>query len=440
VFPAPARGRAREPGGAAPEPSVEPSLGRSALASDETGTLPAREMAVNDDADLPLPALRGAVRLATEGVLGLSEVVEAVHQSVRATLLLPAGAAPQAAGGLTGLVYRGIRGVTRGVGQGAEAVLARWPVALTPAGPDGARRDAWLAALNGAFGDTLAASGNPLATAMTLRLGDRVLATSADLPRSAVRPRVVLMLHGLCMNERQWREPRRPAGRDPGAALARALDATVLHLRYNSGRPIADNGRELADRLDSMLAAWPLPLESLALVGHSMGGLVARSAVAQAQAAGLAWPARLRQLVFLGTPHHGAPLERVGHWVDRALRITPWSAPLARLGALRSAGITDLRHGSVLHDAPPPPLPQGVACYALAATLAERRGLLADRLVGDGLVPLRSALGEHERATATLDFAPRARRILYRTGHLQLMHRPEAVAQLVRWLAPRGAA
>ena len=55
----------------------------------------------------------------------------------------------------------------------------------------------------------------------------------------------------------------------------------------------------------------------------------------------------LREIVFLGTPHHGAPLERAGHGVDVLLDATPFSRPFAQIGKLRSAGILDLRHGHV---------------------------------------------------------------------------------------------
>ena len=77
-----------------------------------------------------------------------------------------------------------------------------------------------------------------------------------------------------------------------------------------------------------------------------MGGLVARSASHQA-AAGAAWPRQLRDLVFLGTPHLGAPLERRGRGVD-LLSAPPHARALALLGRTRSAGITDLRHGALL--------------------------------------------------------------------------------------------
>jgi pimeloyl-ACP methyl ester carboxylesterase len=265
----------------------------------------------------------------------------------------------------------------------------------------------------------------------------------------AARPRLLLMLHGLCMNDQQWTAQHGGQAINHGEALAQAMDATPLYLRYNTGRHIADNGRELADQLEALLRQWPVPVQDITLLGHSMGGLVARSAVHQAQRRQLAWPARLRGLVFLGTPHHGAPLERAGQWLHRLLGATPYTAPLAGLARLRSAGITDLRHGQVrgddaaAHDRfahtedrrQPLPLPAGVACYAVAATTAGQRSRVADRLVGDGLVPLRSALGQHDDPAHRLAFDSTHQWVAYRTGHLELLSSPAVTAQLRHWLA-----
>jgi pimeloyl-ACP methyl ester carboxylesterase len=390
-----------------------------------------------------VPILRGTVKLATQSVLGLSDLVEDVHRSVLTTLGLPGSAQPGRTAGVTGLVYASVRGITRGVGGGVDAVLSRLP-ALGLVESASGRREALLAALNGVLGDHLAASANPIATVMSLRHQGRSLATSAALPGDAARPHVIVMLHGLCMNERQWLEPKSDDAVEPAAVLGASLDCTVLHLRYNSGLPTATNGRLFAHLLERELRRWPVAPSRVSLVGHSMGGLVARHAIATAQAEGFAWPALLGDLVCLGTPHLGAPLERIGHWVDGALRSTRWSAPFARLGGIRSAGITDLRHGlrpSNSIASALPPLPMQTRQHLLAATLAGRRNALADRLLGDGLVPLRSALGE--AATPELSFDATSRHIVYRAGHLELLHHREVAAQLVEWLAlpsPIGSA
>ena len=397
--------------------------------------------------------LRGIAQLATGATVGVTDITEGVHQSVWRTLGVP-GPAPGRTGGLTGLIYHGVRGVTRGVGKGLERVFgAIEPLLGDPAQadtqPPSARREAVLAALNGVMGDRLAEAASPFATPMTLRHRGVALDLQAPaLPEA--RGRVLLQVHGLCMNDLQWQTGEGEAAHDHGEVLSAALGATPLALRYNSGLHISRNGALLAQQLEQLVAHWPVPLTQLDLLGHSMGGLVIRSAVQAAHEQGLGWPQRLGHLVFLGTPHHGAPLERAGHGVDLILGGTRWTAPFSRLGQLRSAGITDLRHGNVRdtdwagqdrfgHGADPRqplPLPEGVACHTVAATTAARRSPLADRLVGDGLVPLRSALGQHDDPRFMLAFEPASQFIAWRTGHLALLRSPEVAQQMLRWLAP----
>ena len=159
-------------------------------------------------------------------------------------------------------------------------------------------------------------------------------------------------------------------------------------------------------------------------------------------------------MFFLGTPHHGAPLERGGHWIDRLLGASPYTAAFSRLGKLRSAGITDLRHGSLLdedwmgsdrfahgHDTRTPvPLPAGVACYAMAGVLGRGNGELSDQLLGDGLVPLDSALGRHRQAARTLAFDAGRQWVGQGLGHLDLLGHADVGAQLRAWmLAPQDA-
>ena len=396
--------------------------------------------------------LQAAVRLATQATTGVIGIAEGVHQSVRRKLGMSAGTEHDRTGGLTGQVYRGIRGVTELVGHGLDGALATLlPLLDDPSThPEPSPgREAVLAALNGVMGDRLLAQNNPLAQRMELRLAGQALPMDRPAPLrerlAGASPHLLLLAHGLCMNDTQWQR----SGHEHGAFLAEKLGCTPVYARYNSGLHTSVNGRELAGQLERLVAQWPA-LESITLLGHSMGGLLARAAVFYGRQMGHRWPAQLKHLVFLGTPHHGAPLERAGHGVDVLLAASPFTLPFTRLGMLRSAGITDLRHGHVLDDdwqgrgrfdSPhdhrvPLPLPEGVACFAMGATLAPQRGLLADRLTGDGLVPLRSALGQHDEAARRLVFAKDSQRTVYRTGHLELLSSPVVAQQLVQWLAP----
>jgi pimeloyl-ACP methyl ester carboxylesterase len=381
--------------------------------------------------------LRGGVRLAVEGVRGVARIVEGVHASVL-RVRGPLGAADERPlGGITGFVYRSIHHTTHLVGSSLDAALAGAQQLLDdgPGTDAGAGREAVLSALNGVLGDHLERTGNPLAIHMQL------------LRRSAPGPRPLLLVHGLCMNERQWTRE----GHDHGQALATARGMSAMYLRYNSGRHISVNGAELAGLLESTLAAWPMPIEGLTIIGHSMGGLVARSAIHQAQAAGMRWPGLLRQLVFLGTPHHGAPLERGGNWLHRGLGISPYAAPFTRLSGLRSAGITDLRHGNLLasdwaegrfvqRDARAVvPLPRGVACFAVAGTLTRSRPASRARDLdtrSDGLVSVASALGRHRVLARQLQLPLSQTFVAEGVGHLGLLSSHAVHDQLLSWLQP----
>ena len=190
----------------------------------------------------------------------------------------------------------------------------------------------------------------------------------------------------------------------------------------------------LAELLETLIGNCTTPVEELAIIGHSMGGLVARSACHQGRAAGHTWPKVLRKLVFLGTPHHGSPLERAGHGFDRVMEWSPYSMPITRLSKARSAGITDLRHGIVAADEEVVPLPSGVKCYAAAAVRAARPSALRDRWVGDGLVPLDSALGRHRDAERTLAIPKHRQWVGFRMGHRDLLTHPGLYSQLHTWL------
>ncbi len=369
--------------------------------------------------------LRGVSRLAIGAVTGVTDVVEAMHRTI-------AGVAPpigKSRGtrtrGIAGFVYRGVRGVTKLVGAGLEAALDLAAPLLGPA-PTHPARESFQAALNGVFGDHLAATGNPLAIPMQWRRQGRVLTLCRDVLAQALpapSPHLLLLIHGLCMSDHQWRRGEH----DHGEKLAAELGLDAVYLRYNSGRKVAENGRELAGLIDALMAAWPVPVESLTLLGHSMGGLVARSAIDVAESDGAAWRPHLCTLITLGTPHQGAPLERAGHFADRLLTLSPYSAPIARLGGSRSAGIRDLRHGHVRPAGPrgerqPVRLPQGVSCHAIAATRTAAGS--SARLRSDGLVPVASALGHHKRIPHALAFPPENQHLVAACDHFGLLGDP----------------
>ncbi len=400
--------------------------------------------------------LRGLAKLATQATVNVTKIAEGVTQSVWSTMGAPSGKLANETRGITGLVYKSIQGVAQLVGKGAESLLTGLQPLLDKIDQEpqeSAPREAVLAALNGVMGDRLVESDNPLATPMTLRFNNEVLNWEALPDKALLTGKVLIVVHGLCMNDLQWTVQNEGESFNHAENLATKLGYTPVYVRYNTGLHTSQNGQTLSNQLELLSALWPTPLTEISVLVHSMGGLVTRSAVHAAQHSRRQWVNKLKNIVFLGTPHHGALLEKAGNWIDVLLGVTPYSAPFKRLVELRSSGITDLRFGHVLdsdwqgHDRFKPktkqeqdsrenlPLPEGVACFTVAATLAAKRSLLADRLIGDGLVPLNSALGVHSDPTRSLTFAKSSQMLVYRTNHMAMLGSTEVGKQLVDWLS-----
>jgi len=386
-----------------------------------------------------LSDLRGVTRMAVDGTDSIAEVVEKMHRTIQLRPGPLGDSATDRPSGITGFVYRCVRGGIRLVGRAVDASLSGATV-LSPDGESSPALDAYRSAANGVYGDYLLRTENPLAIDMSLRhhgrrvdIHDPSSVIEQDSDGSSDK-KLLVLVHGLCMNDRQWNRD----GHDHGKALANELGYLPLYLRYNSGLSIVSNGRLFAEMLETLIGNWETPLDEVVIMGHSMGGLVARSACHHARQAGLGWPKYLRKLVFLGTPHHGAPLERGGHGLDILMNLSPYSMPLTRLSKARSAGITDLRHGALAEGKDIVPLPSGVKCYAAAAVRAAKRSLLSERLIGDGLVTLDSALGRHRDKARMLPIPTNRQWVGYGMGHRELLNHPEAYRQISTWLQEPG--
>ncbi len=311
----------------------------------------------------------------------------------------------------------------------------------------GARLDSALAVLNGTIGDYLERTDNGLATRMEcVHRGRPVVITRDALARvhPEPTPRVVLLVHGLMCTEAVWRF-RDPAdgdhARDYGSLLAGDLGYTPFYLRYNSGRAIPDNGAALAGLLDALVDAAPVAMDELLLIGHSLGGLVMRSACEAARAGGHRWLSLLRRVIVIDTPHLGSPLERVGRLTTGLLRAVgdPSARLAAEIGDLRSDGIKDLGDADLRHEdrarrrsrprpagwRHPVPFPAGIAHCVVAGTASSRRPLA--RAMGELLVPLSSATAQYQREE------PARVRIFAGIGHLELARHPEVYAQIRAW-------
>ncbi|WP_068276312.1 alpha/beta fold hydrolase [Aldersonia kunmingensis] len=348
--------------------------------------------------------------------------------------------------GISGAIYALVAGSAKATGAAAGHLLdLGYEERVRPS--ESPRGTALLGILQGLRGDALEVERSPLATPMSIRVNGRPIApTATDLSDAYPHASgtIVVFLHGLCETERAWRLGGRPTY---GERLAHDLGVTPVEIRFNTGRHISANGETLSQLLAALIATWPVEVERLALVGHSMGGLVARSACHRADAAGEYWVRRVHQIVCLGSPHYGAPLERIVHYAGAALNLLPESRPIGRLLRRRSAGIRDLRGGSLVdedwHDRDPEalftaacrevPLLDGVMhCFVSAGIVASERNPLG-AMLGDGLVLVPSASGRS--GSRRIGFRDEDGAHLPSANHFTLLNHDAVYGYLREWLS-----
>ncbi|MEV6623047.1 alpha/beta hydrolase [Amycolatopsis sp. NPDC051106] len=291
---------------------------------------------------------------------------------------------------------------------------------------------------HGMFGASFPAAGRGSGEDMTVRSERRpVNLTRRSLAHAfpEATGRLVIFLHGLVETERCWFR-----GDGFGTRLAADLGTTSVYVRYNSGRHVSENGDDLVALLSRLTAAWPVPVSDVVLIGHSMGGLVARSALYRAEERNVAWLPRVTRLVCLGTPHSGAPLERRVAQLVHLLGRSPLTNPFTRLLAARSDGIQDLAHGYV-HPAqwapgreagwrPPPGSGTGVRRLYVSATLSRTEGSRWGHLFGDLLVPPVEAGDLTDEADIVW---------LGGLNHFSLLHDTAVYETLLGWLRTEDA-
>jgi pimeloyl-ACP methyl ester carboxylesterase len=340
--------------------------------------------------------------------------------------------------------------VTGLLGHAADAGLRHRPPAdgrwLSSSAPGAVA----LGALGGLIGDELERRNSDLQEPMAVRVGGRVVASEPTALRRAfpqATPHLVVFVHGLMETELAWRMGAGPKGETYGSRLSRELDCTPLYARYNSGRHVSENGRSLADLLEGLVAKWPTDVEQIALVGHSVGGLVARSACHFASERGDRWVRRVRHVVSLGSPHMGAPMAQAVHWASAGLDLVPETRPFSAFLRRRSAGIRDLRQGSLVDedwcDCHPDalrvaacreiPLLEGATHCFVAATVTRRAAHPLGRLLGDCLVLHPSASGRSR--TRRIPFRSEHGMHLGGAHHLGLLNHPLVYERLREWLA-----
>jgi alpha-beta hydrolase superfamily lysophospholipase len=406
--------------------------------------------------------LRGLGRLAGLALAGGVKRVQEMHTSIAGRAFRGVGPTSTPVRAVHDAVAHGVYTAVRSTLFHSATVAGRAAARSAAPGAPLAEHPAAravLAVLNGSYGDLLERDVAELATTMGLWHHGRALAVSGESLAAAypgATGRLAVFVHGLVETERAWRfraaRHHGDAEVSYGTLLGRDLGYTPIWVRYNTGLRISRNGRSLASLVEDLVAAWPVPVTDVVLVGHSMGGLVIRSAVHQAaypdQGPPAPWLDLARATVTLGTPHLGAPAEKAANVATHALNLVGEGRPLAALLAQRSVGIKDLRYGNIVdadwHGHDPDallrdtrtdvPLHDGVRHFAVVGTLLGSHDSRTGSLLGDLLVSPRSAVGDTGRENR-LTFPDT--HVVRLTGlhHLDLLNHPRVYRHLHTWLS-----
>lgn len=372
------------------------------------------------------PALKAGFRATTSRVQEMHHAI--AGKTFDALQMVPGVSVPaRMVQGAHDAITDGVYAAVRHAGSAMLSVAGAAEALSTSGGkPTNGKAQAVRSVLNGVFGDSLAKAGNALAISLDFHADGAPLVITPQLAET-LKPRVCIFIHGLACDEHSWFR-RSTDGAEAGSYGERLMaerPVTALYLRYNTGLAVADNAAHLASKLQDLVDAAP-HVREIALIGHSMGGLVARSACDIAVAKGADWLHRVTVLVCLGTPHQGAPLERLGHLAAMALGLSNVTQPLAKIANARSRGIKDLRHG-LAGEAPAFTVPVRLLAASIADNDGSASSSLMSALLGDGLVMPSSA--------SDRDLAGDVERVeLHGIGHMGLLNDPRVYGQVRQWL------
>lgn len=375
--------------------------------------------------DMPFKAVGAAT-------LNASKPVESVHNEI------------------TDMVYGAVREAGKGVFSGAAWVVRQANQSLAspqiidqamggelmdqvdhlpmPAAPNAKtdkRVSAISSAINGVFGDHLTATRNPMQVRMNLYANGQPLAADqaalmAQFPDA--QNHLIVFVHGLCCNEDSWQmyyNPSEPATRPYGDKLQDEFPVTSLYLRYNTGRNIDANARQFKRMLNKLVRNWPVAVEGITLVGHSMGGLVSRAVVEALTDDDIILKRAIRDVVCLGSPHAGAPLARLAAAGEQLFGKFELSKPIGRVLGVRSRGIRDLKDGlGALQTRDG----QEVMFHLVGSTIGDHTSSWLNTTVGDGLVTPDSALADDTGKAQRVTFAQK--------HHMTLLNDPDVFLEL----------
>jgi pimeloyl-ACP methyl ester carboxylesterase len=390
--------------------------------------------------------LQGITNLIVDVTIGVTNLVEAMHKQVVHPSFLPSTTIQKLITSIASITYKNIRWSTLFIGSSIYKMLKK----LTPAIgkiKDSDKKEIILSVLNGVIGDYLEEKENPLKITMQFRYQSKTLAIdpkSIKVAYPKVNGKILLMIHGSCMNDLQWTRK----DHNHGKIIATELNKTPIYLKYNSGLHISSNGKNLNNLLEELVKNWPVPIEELVIIAHSMGGLVSRSALYYGEQNQKKWTQHVKKIVFLGTPHHGSYVERTGNYLDLILESIHYAKPFARLGKIRSAGVTDLRYGNLIDEDWKDDhrfeikndkrrniqLSKQIEFYTIAAVIGNETTSLSTQILGDTLVDVKSALGQHKNPDKNLNFKKENIWISYDSNHLDLISNPKILNKIKVWL------
>jgi len=390
--------------------------------------------------------LQGLTHLIMDATVGITDIVEAAHKQVVHPPFLPSTIIQKLITNIASISYQNIKWSTLFIGKSLHKILEQLSPVIGKI-KDSHKKEAILSVLNGVIGDYLEEKENPLKITMQFRHKSKSIKLDSENIRAVypnINGKILLMVHGSCMNDIQWTRQNH----NHGKIVAEELNKTLIYLNYNSGIHISSNGQNLNNSLEELVQNWPVPIEELVIVAHSMGGLVTRSALYYGEQHEKNWTKHLKKVVFLGTPHHGSYIERTGNYLDLILESIPYAKPFARLGKIRSAGVTDLRYGNLIDEdwknndrfeikndqRKIIKLSKQIEFYSIAAVIGNKTAPLSTQVLGDTLVHVKSALGQHKNPKKNLDFKKENIWISYDSNHLDLLNNLKILDKLKVWL------
>jgi len=297
---------------------------------------------------------------------------------------------------------------------------------------------------HGILGDRLEKWSLPFSQEMCLIQDGKALELNKEsISNLHLTGKISVLVHGLVSDETMWTYD---VEKDYGRELQKEFGISPVYLRYNSGRHISDNGKSLDAILQVLCKLSPKKIQEITFVTHSMGGLVTRSACFYGQKNRSNWVSRVKRIFFIGSPHHGAPLEKFGNLVTTILGKIPNPFTYLTKEAinLRSAGIKDLRYGFLveedwkgkdldafhIHEKTHVPLLKTAKHYIISGTVSENEDSFLSTFFGDAVVGKESSLGKSGNAKYNLEFSHENIKIIPGVHHIQLMHDPQVYEAL----------